>query len=457
MQQSKCGKKKKVSAKDWWDMSNKLEVEPGSTRNRKPKRPFGEKSANEGILISNHKKSRRHGNQGEAVHNKKTQKTKPAASKQKSPNLHVTPLTFITTERMPTGVSTNTDPINTSINMAIQSVSSKVAPAVLPVPCSQSSQTPTTAPSVKLSNDAYNEHNVLVPVLPLMDLSFDTIEKNNGGSLKTPPELLMGTACSRPSVKVVATGAIMELPPNRTLLAFDSFVNLPSNDNACGNVDLKCGEWYWCCLCNRKAKNRVGREWTLATCCLHKKEAAHQRKINNTSYLDTVKSIDPIKPTPKQKQALALASQTQVGLTRFFSTVKSNKETYKEMRSGSASLSSSMTLGASACAALNDAPPLMMSLINKAGDFTQSYTAPRSCEGILPDFNGKLKPHLTVYAMYASVDSSTLYCFDYVGVQDTGGRSLVQIFGKQCTRKNGKLRKTQNGSIFSCDNCHTLM
>ena len=113
-----------------------------------------------------------------------------------------------------------------------------------------------------------------------------------------------------------------------------------------------------------------------------------------------------------------------------------------------------MTLGASACAALNDALPLMMSLINKAGDCTQRYTAPRSCKGIQPDVNGKLKPHLTVYAIYASVDSST--CFDYVRVQDTGGRALVQIFGKQCTRKNGKLQ-TQNGSIFSCDICHTLI
>ena len=52
----------------------------------------------------------------------------------------------------------------------------------------------------------------------------------------------MGTAC-RPTVKVTAIGAIIEFPPNRTLLAFDSFINLPSNDYACGKVDLKCGEW----------------------------------------------------------------------------------------------------------------------------------------------------------------------------------------------------------------------
>lgn len=87
----------------------------------------------------------------------------------------------------------------------------------------------------------------------------------------------------------------MELPPNRTLLALDSFVNLPSNHIACGKVDLKSGEWHWCYLCNRKVKNRVGCEWTLATWCLHKKEATHQWKINNASYLDTVMSIDPIK------------------------------------------------------------------------------------------------------------------------------------------------------------------
>lgn len=154
MQQPKCGKNKKMSAKDWWDISNKLEVEPGSTQNRKPKGHFGEKSENEGILISNHKKSRQHRNQREVVHNTKTQKAKPAASKQKSPDLHVTPLTFITTERITTGVSTNTDPMNTSINMVIHSVSCKVAPAVLSVPCSQSSQTPTTTPSVKLSSVA---------------------------------------------------------------------------------------------------------------------------------------------------------------------------------------------------------------------------------------------------------------------------------------------------------------
>jgi len=81
------------------------------------------------------------------------------------------------------------------------------------------------------------------------------------------------------------------------------------------------------------------------------KEAAHQLKINNASYLDTVKSIDPIKQTPKQKRELALVSQTQVGLTQFFSTVKSNKEAHTEMRSGSALLLNSMTLDASACAA----------------------------------------------------------------------------------------------------------
>ena len=56
-----------------------------------------------------------------------------------------------------------------------------------------------------------------------------------------------------------------------------------------------------------------------------------------------------------------------------------------------------------------------------------------------------------MYCLYASVDEKSLYKIGYVGTQQ-----LPQFYTNGCTRTMGAMRKTQQGVIFSCDQCNAF-
>ena len=64
-----------------------------------------------------------------------------------------------------------------------------------------------------------------------------TAAKNEIGSLKSPPELLL-TGDAFDEVKVITTGVMMDVPKGKTHETFHNFVNLPSAGVA--GTDVSC-------------------------------------------------------------------------------------------------------------------------------------------------------------------------------------------------------------------------
>ena len=71
----------------------------------------------------------------------------------------------------------------------------------------------------------------------------------------------------------------------------------------------------------------------------------------------------------------------------------------------------------------------------------------------MPDFQGPLSNYLCVYALYASLDSNSLYKLGYVWWNK---KKWQQFYHKQCDGTTAKYRKNKKGSINSCDGCDKL-
>ena len=67
------------------------------------------------------------------------------------------------------------------------------------------------------------------------------------------------------------------------------------------------------------------------------------------------------------------------------------------------------------------------------------------------DFRGAIKEHLSVSYLYAKIDTTSLYVFDFAGLW-----RFLQIYHKDCKQSMCIFRKTQKGAIYSCDKCDAL-
>jgi len=73
----------------------------------------------------------------------------------------------------------------------------------------------------------------------------------------------------------------------------------------------------------------------------------------------------------------------------------------------------------------------------------------RSCEGIFPDYEKKeFQEQLNAYILHATINATSLY-----EPKSVGSTGLTNLFMRTCNGK-GILRKTRNGNIHSCNDCH---
>ena len=128
---------------------------------------------------------------------------------------------------------------------------------------------------------------------------------------------------------------------------------------------------------------------------------------------------------------------------RFFRATASKKDVFKKVNAENSSTCSKSLYTASVKAsdAASDASEAAMSMKMK----------PITCEGVMPDFRGATKEHMSMYCLYAAIDTNCLYMFDFVGLQ-----KISQIFHKDYNWTRGSIQKMQKGPIYSCDKCDAL-
>lgn len=248
---------------------------------------------------------------------------------------------------------------------------------------------------------------------------------------------------------------IKSVPKGKNLKTYKEFIMFPKSNNHCSKVDTKKGTWYYCATCERQVSVRTGREFTLARFKDHEEQdVTHREKVRHQNELKLLKlkKADRSKLTSLELCTLKQNVKTQCPMSQYFSAATSKKELSKSRGKDKNSTMAAppLTIAVDETAREDDV------IVNETAreDDVLSWVSkkPATCEGVMPDFRKRdFKASLHAYGLYVAIDMSALYKFGFVSE-----RQYSQIFSNSCTKSKGTARKTQFGTIYSCDLCNKL-
>ena len=187
----------------------------------------------------------------------------------------------------------------------------------------------------------------------------------------------------KPSVDIATLEAFKSCPKGKDVKTYRSFLALPQTNMYCSRVDEAKGMWYWCGLCNKEVKCRKGRPFTLARWNDHENEPGHLDIIRHKAEAKRIglkKKSTGVKLSSLEQSTLQQLNKTQVPMMQFFSKKKSTKEV-NESSEPSKSTPKEVNESSKSSDTIED-------------DITSwpPKKKPISCEGVMSDFRGDLKP-----------------------------------------------------------------